>query len=695
MEIKFSNILDLFTWSTRDSKDSIISILESNFDFHHHTSMIEKYYWQISNNDGVNQKPELEKWIEVERERLAIKLNEPGNLAIHAPTSFGKSFLIIDKVIKSTEVSVIVTPTLSLATEYFMKIKELSKSKVVSMSPLIKEAEIYVLTPEKTMVLFERGLKPKMVVFDEFYEAFSGSHRFYIFDSVFNFAKNFQNCKIVTISPSKTNIPKKYQFDNTFDAKYSPTFRIFNKFLVDETIGTTSWYKYSDFDSSNTNDTIFREIDEKISIDSLIEKVIEKNKDKKILIISSKNEMYKKLGFLSKMYESYTNTGTISSFLIQYLEANTRDILLISAIKKGVAYHHGTVDKFVRTLIEWAFELGEIKCLLSSTTLTKGVNISPDILIVDKKISSNQVKREIRKIETLNAYGRCGRTSPNSTRVGKVYILRNKTKSISVDLECENFGKTSFEINVELKSPEMQVPKSINSIENAYNLMIMNMKNGDEFSLSDTQVSLIREYLKHSENTGEEEADHLYLDIAIMVCEKFSFVRENQDKNKSLFDAKIGIFVNFMYQKGYSKVYSQRREYYIKSGTFHINIKRGWASKEKKNEDYEVFVPNSWHEDLFLSNVIEEYENEAGFYFNQLLLKCVNYVIANKLVDETVILNFEKRQERLEAVATENGWPDSFADVFNHSGVKIPTNGFSTKKDTLNNLLKLKMLRKN
>ena len=125
------------------------------------------FFWN-ENNYNNTEKFSPPAWLSKERKKLFDFIGENnGNLNIYAPTSFGKTFSIIQHVLVSNGKCLIISPTLSLCNEYFMNmkyrqekyIKTLSSNKIISGTPTT-DAHIYILTPEKTLQLLE--LKPKI-----------------------------------------------------------------------------------------------------------------------------------------------------------------------------------------------------------------------------------------------------------------------------------------------------------------------------------------------------------------------------------------------------------------------------------------------------------------------------------------------------------------------------------------------------
>ncbi len=101
--------------------------------------------------------------------------------------------------------------------------------------------------------------------------------------------------------------------------------------------------------------------------------------------------------------------------LAEFIEAKLSDAHPLSrVVKKGVAYHHGSLPSDIRTEIEKAMSDGIIKILVATTTMTEGVNLPVQAVIISK-VGTYQDNQEFLKIikgsKMANAIGRAGRAT--------------------------------------------------------------------------------------------------------------------------------------------------------------------------------------------------------------------------------------------------------------------------------------------
>ncbi len=101
--------------------------------------------------------------------------------------------------------------------------------------------------------------------------------------------------------------------------------------------------------------------------------------------------------------------------LANFIEAKLSSAHPLSrVVKRGVAYHHGSLPNDIRTEIEKAVVDGTITALVATTTMTEGVNL-PVQAVVISNVGSYQNNQEFLKFikgpKMANAIGRAGRAT--------------------------------------------------------------------------------------------------------------------------------------------------------------------------------------------------------------------------------------------------------------------------------------------
>jgi replicative superfamily II helicase len=105
-----------------------------------------------------------------------------------------------------------------------------------------------------------------------------------------------------------------------------------------------------------------------------------------------------------------------------------KDENLLTAMTKGVAFHHAGLDLQKRKLVEDAYKSGKIKILTSTTTLIAGVNLPATLVIFDSLSFWNGANRQtMAKRDFLNGCGRAGR--PGYETRGRALIMASSLTS--------------------------------------------------------------------------------------------------------------------------------------------------------------------------------------------------------------------------------------------------------------------------
>ena len=370
--------------------------------------------------------------------------------------------------------------------------------------------------------------------------------------------------------------------------------------------------------------------------------------------------MYRGIDQMIEQNLTFKNKGFFSKKIIEYLEKNSSHVSLLRGIKNGVAYHNGSVDKYVRTLLEWAFKNGEIKVLFANNTITKGVNLNPNLIIVENYSWIINTEESIKKIEILNAFGRAGRTILKRDVIGEIVII---LKSSSRNKRKDDVIKKNEQDPInEIKIPPLKPIENPRDFRDAY---LRTWNNNYQFpNISKEGEVLIKNHLSknYSEINKKEVNEKLFEYI-----EKFYEIKWKTSQSRVYM---LNLIQSYLFQIGYSKLLENKRNEAIKNQKY-INSS-GWTilpsryndSDDKVKSKYKKFKPETSHEDLLLSNCIYDYENIAGFYFSQLL----NYLIENgkkqEIFDKKLIRKYFDNINDEQNLTTKHGWPNSFGRIF-------------------------------
>ncbi|MFP3398361.1 helicase-related protein, partial [Brevibacterium sp. SIMBA_078] len=97
------------------------------------------------------------------------------------------------------------------------------------------------------------------------------------------------------------------------------------------------------------------------------------------------------------------------------------DWIVIHALKHKIGIHHGLVPKYIQKEIINFFNSGDLDILVSTTTITEGVNTSAKNLLV---LNAKKGDKDLKTFDAKNIAGRAGRFLHHYS--GRVLIFDKK-----------------------------------------------------------------------------------------------------------------------------------------------------------------------------------------------------------------------------------------------------------------------------
>ena len=324
--------------------------------------------------------------------------NRNDSLSVVAPTSYGKTDLILHTVKNNADKNIcIITPTKSLLAQTKARIVQadkLKREKIITHPEMYNGNEdrlVAVMTQERLLRLLQKVKKVSFdyVIIDEAHSLLHDDGRNMLLasvilvlekrnpDTVFKFLTPFlcdaNNIKVRYAGYSlKTYKVDEYikteklyvaELRDTHAKEFCLYDQFINKFYKIDELTTTSEWNF-------------------VNEHSGLKNIIYFNKPKDIesfaqIMISERQEILDE-----KIFEACKN-------IAEYVHPNYR---LIECVKRGVIYHHGAVPEPIRMYIERLYaELNDIKYVVTSSTLLEGVNLPADKMFImdNKKGQSN------------------------------------------------------------------------------------------------------------------------------------------------------------------------------------------------------------------------------------------------------------------------------------------------------------------
>lgn len=364
-----------------------IKMSERNFNIEMNSIFLEKYSDKV--HTLTNQQFHLNEF---------YNKNYNENVAVIAPTSYGKSDLIINSIMNSKDKNiVIITPSKALLNQTKSRI---IKQKIDWLKKLVVFPEMYsakdehvvaVLTQERLLKLLKDNpnLSFDLVIVDEAHDLLIQDERNLM----------LATCLIVLQKRNKKAI---YKFLTPFLSKISNlklryTDYSLKGYNVSEHLKTEKYFIYDTRNHSGLKiydqfmNTIYdMDFNNNLTDIQFIKSV---SKDKNIVYF---NRPYDIEHFATDFCENLNdiNNKEINNAILNLANYLDDDYNLIKCIRKGVVYHHGSIPDNIRLYIEILYKNNHhIKYIITSSTLLEGVNIpASQIFIMDNRKGKGNLK---------------------------------------------------------------------------------------------------------------------------------------------------------------------------------------------------------------------------------------------------------------------------------------------------------------
>lgn len=324
--------------------------------------------------------------------------NRNDSLSVVAPTSYGKTDLILHTVKNNADKNIcIITPTKSLLAQTKARIVQadkLKREKIITHPEMYNGNEdrlVAVMTQERLLRLLQKvkNVSFDYVIIDEAHSLLHDDGRNILLasvilvlekrnpDTVFKFLTPFlcdaNNIKVryAGYSLKTYKVDEYIKTEKLYVAELRDThakeFCLYDQFInkfykIDELTTTSEWNFVNEY--SGLKNIIY--FNKPKDIESFVQ-----------IMISERQEILDE-----KIFEACKN-------IAEYVHPNYR---LIECVKRGVIYHHGAVPEPIRMYIERLYaELNDIKYVVTSSTLLDGVNLPADKMFImdNKKGQSN------------------------------------------------------------------------------------------------------------------------------------------------------------------------------------------------------------------------------------------------------------------------------------------------------------------
>lgn len=387
--------------------------------------------------------------------------NKEFTISIVAPTSYGKSEVIVDTFKNNINLNIcVIVPSKALLEQtknrlLNAKIKE--KLKIVTYPEMYKESDkniSAVLTQERLLRLLKKNkdLSFDIVFIDEAHNILNNDDRNMLLAStIIVLNKRNEYTKLRFLSPflmDSNNLKLAYTNYQVQEYKVTEYIKSEKLYLVDFRKGKEKGLRlYDQF------------LDQFLDLDNYkysneIDFITKNSLSKNIIYFNRPIDIEKFTNELINILPA-VNSPKIDKVCEELKKHLHREYYLIDAIKRGVIYHHGSIPIYIRLYIEYLFKNeSSIKYVITSSTLLEGVNIPAETLFI---LNNKKGRGNLKPSHLRNLIGRVSRFSEVffsdakdlELLEPKIYLVGCKYYQSNANIE--NFVRNSMKIDINIE----------------------------------------------------------------------------------------------------------------------------------------------------------------------------------------------------------------------------------------------------
>ncbi|PSE45608.1 DNA helicase [Acinetobacter nosocomialis] len=396
-----------------------------------------------------------------------------------APTSFGKSSLVIDIIKKNLNKKIaLIVPSKSLLAQNFLDLKNKFPNHKILFNEDMYNGElnfICVFTQERTLRLFSKSdeIYFDIMIIDEAHNLLDNDQRSVILSRVIR-RNRFRNSgsKHYYLSPliNDSNNLKLDEGQEFFERKIKINIKEPDYFEFKE---NGDFFKFNRFLDLNYKIGKVNDLYEYINVNSKIKNFIYLKTPKKVEEFSQR---------FSRKLKNIESLEILSKVLSDNIH---EDFYCVDYIKKGLIYLHGGLPDFIKEFLEYKFKNDfNIKYLVANSVVLEGINFPIESLFIlnttDLKIKSliNLIGRVNRLNEVFDIKNKdLEKLNPNIHFVNDTYFngkgrdMYNKMKLLRSSVFEDNVENPVLlkSVNNKLKQESLgsdSVPENLDDINN-------------------------------------------------------------------------------------------------------------------------------------------------------------------------------------------------------------------------------------
>lgn len=352
-----------------------------------------------------------------EQSSLLKKLIDGQNIAVSAPTSFGKSFVIDAFIsIKKPKNILIIVPTIALTDETRRRLyrKFSDRYKIITTTDVeLSDRNIFIFPQERAMHYFNKLESIDMLIIDEFYKASS------------KYDKERSPSLLKAIIKLSTKAKQKYFLAPNIASIASNIFT--DDMIFEDKLGfNTVFLERKD---------LFKEIgSDLVKKEAALLKILFENKSKSLIYAAS----YGQIDIVSKLLAAnlpLSESSLLSEFGTWLSENYQSDWMLTNLIRQGTGIHNGQMHRSLSQIQVKLFEEPDgLQNMISTSSIIEGVNTSAENVIIwrNRRSGSNSI---LDSFTYKNIIGRSGRMFKHF--IGKIFLLEKPPLEDETQLDIE------------------------------------------------------------------------------------------------------------------------------------------------------------------------------------------------------------------------------------------------------------------
>lgn len=380
-------------------------------------------------------------------------------LGVSAPTSAGKSYILVNKVIQLSNDDpgevVFIVPTITLINQVSADLRKAIRQFGFTGFSVMQtyahekkpssEKNIYVLTQERALSALRQDAESfrnvKILIVDEIQNiervANEDDERSQdLYHTIQEFEHSIRPDKIIVSGPRVKNIEElvKDLFGDNAECisdSLPPVINITYSFSIENR--QTYLNQYSSFQRQPLRVKVQNEIINKklfgkvqytediYNIISYVSSQLNKGDSGTIVFSPTKDKAAETALYIAKKHPAVfkSDSNTLSEYIAKSVHPNYS---LVESVRNGVGYHHSGVPLHVRLALEKAFSKQVIKTMVCTTTLMQGVNLpAKNIIARNPLLGCKMNVAHLTPYEFTNLRGRAGRLMKDF--VGRTIII--------------------------------------------------------------------------------------------------------------------------------------------------------------------------------------------------------------------------------------------------------------------------------